>query len=169
MLDTDCALATGAQLNQSDDYKLEVVSVRVMTDEESSRIAGPDFIGADVLVRLRLSATGRDLFFYGFEHIKKPIGYSIKWEGDEKVWVYPIAGKNSHRTSPGIEALRKLVPTGWFKLEKGKTVEWEVLDGTGSAEEKHGTSAFIKFLPAEKPVEIFTDSYRVPSRPAVKP
>lgn len=145
---------------------MEIVSVKALTEAESTKIAGPDFIGADVLVRLRLSAVNRDLFFSGFRQLKIPVGFRIKWEGDEKIWLAPDAGVHGQRKSPGIEGLR--VPVEWFKLEKGKSLEWQLMDDTGGAGELHGESTFIKFLPDDAPIEIFSDFYRVPPPVASK-
>ena len=156
-------LATAPQRDQND-FKFEIVFVKALNEPERTRIAGPDFIGADVQVRLRLSALSRDLFYSGFRQLKLPVGYRIKWEGSKKVWLAawlePDAGVQGRRKSPGIEGLR--VPAEWFKLEKGKTIEWDLMDGTDSAGEWHGESTFIKCQPDEKPIEIFSDSYKVP-------
>jgi len=54
------------------------------------------------------------------------------------------------------------LPTSWVPLAAGKTVEWEILDGTGDSGQKHGTSVFVRFLPDENPVEIFSEPYVVP-------
>ncbi len=61
------------------------------------------------------------------------------------------------------------LPTAWLHLDKGKSIEFEVLDGTGSAGEKHGKSAFVRLLPDEKPVEIFSESHVVPAGTRTKP
>jgi hypothetical protein len=159
-------LANAPQRNQSDNFKFEIVSVKALNEVESKRIAGPDFIGADVLVRLRLSATDRDLFFSGFRQLKIPVGYRIKWEGDQKIWLAPEAGVHGQRKSPGIGGLRLSVE--WCKVEKGKTIEWELMDGTDSVGETHGESTFIKFQLDDKPIEIFSDSYQVPAPVASK-
>src|SRR5260370_742721 len=127
-----------------------------MSDKESTKIAGPDFIGADVLVRLRLSAASRDISFYAATFNKEPIGHRTKWSADGKMQVYPIGAKEAKEVSRGIGDMGRVgLPTAWLPLAAGKTVEWEVLDGTGDAGEKHGTSVFVRFLPDETPVEIF--------------
>ena len=170
-----CLLITGALAptvpsNQLGDIKFEVISVKVMSDKESTKIAGPDFIGANVLVRLRLSAAIRDISFFAVKFNKEPIGHRTKWFGDGKMQVYPIGAKVAREVSPGIGDMGRVgLPTAWFPLAAGKTVEWEVLDGTGDVGEKHGTSVFVRFLPDETPVEIFTGPYVVPAAPRTKP
>jgi hypothetical protein len=52
---------------------------------------------------------------------------------------------------------------------RGKEFEFEILDGTGDAGAKHGTGAFVKLLPDETPVEIFSESYVVPAAEVAKP
>lgn len=163
-------LTVAVPRNQPNGFKFEVISVRVMSDQESAKVAGPDFVGADVLVRFRLSASSQDISFYGFEYNKKPIGHQTKWSRDGKMRVYPIGTKEGKAASPGIGDLRSFgSPTAWFHLDAGKSVEFEVLDGTSSAREKHGTSAFVRFLPDETPVEIFSESYVVPAAVRTKP
>jgi hypothetical protein len=137
-----------------------------MSDQESTKIAGPDFIGADVLVRFRLATPNRHIFFYGTNYDKKPIGHRTAWSSDGKMRVYPLGAKEAEDVSPGIGDLSRLgLPMSWFPLAKGKSVEFEVLDGTGNAGEKHGASAFVRFAPNEIPVEVFSESYVVPARP----
>jgi hypothetical protein len=80
--------------------------------------------------------------------------------------VYPLGAKEAKNESPGIGDLANLgLPMSWFSLGGAKSVEFEVLDGTSSAGEKHGASAFVKFPPDETPVEVFSESYTVPARP----
>jgi hypothetical protein len=152
--------------NHGNDIKCEVVSVKIMSDEESTKVAGRDFIGADVLVRFRLSTPRRSISFYGTNYDKKPIGHRTKWFSDGKMCVYPLGAKETKNESPGIGDLANLgLPMSWFSLGEAKSIEFEVLDGTSSAGEKHGASAFVKFPPDETPVEVFSESYTVPARP----
>ena len=163
------ALAAAVPRNQSNEIKFEVISAKVMTSEESTKIAGPDFIGADVLVRLRLSAPTCDISFYGLEYNRKPIGHRIKWSEEGKMLIYPIPGKEAKVDSPRIDDLRtRGLPGKWFHLDAEKAVEWEVLDGTRGSGERHGTNAFVRFLPNERPVEVFSDSYLVPEPSTLK-
>ena len=156
--------------NQPGNIKLEVISVKVMSDKESTKIAGPDFIGADVLVRVRLSAASRDISFYAVKFNKEPIGHRTKWSEDGKMQVYPIGAKEPKEVSRGIGDMDRVgLPSGWFPLAAGKTVEWDVLDGTGEAGEKHGTSVLVRLLPDEMPVEVFTGPYEVPPASRTKP
>jgi hypothetical protein len=164
-----CLLIAGAVSpmvpgTQPGDIQLEVISVKVMSDKERTKIAGPDFIGGDVLVRLRLSAASREMSFYAAKFNKEPIGHRTKWSGDGQMQVYQIGAKEAKEVSPGIDDMGRVgLPTAWFPLAAGKTVEWEILDDTGDAGHKHGTSVFIKLLPDEAPVEIFSAPYVVPA------
>jgi len=161
------ALSQKVPSTQSGSVKLEVVSVKVMSDKESTKIAGPDFIGADVLVRLRLSAPSRAISFYAVRFNREPIGHRTEWSANGEMLVYAIGAKEPEKTSAGIGDMSRMgLPTAWVPLAAGKTVEWDFLDGTGDAGQKHGTSVFVRFLPDETPVEIFSDPYVVPGRPA---
>jgi hypothetical protein len=164
------ALTAAVPRNQPNGIKFEVISVKVMSNEESTKIAGPDFIGADVLVRLRLSASRGDISFYALKYNKKPIGHRTEWSSAGEMWVHPIGAKKAKEVSPGIGGLGRVgLPTAWFPLDAGTTVECEVLDGTSNTGEKHGTSAFVRFLPDETPVEIFSEPYLVPAAAPTKP
>jgi hypothetical protein len=163
------ALAPAAPRTQPNTVKFEVISVKVMSDEERKKVAGPDYIGATVLVRLRLSASSGDFSYYGFEFNKNPIGHRTVWSSDGKMLVYPTRGE-ARDASPGMADLPTLgMPTAWLHLAAGKKFEFEILDGTGDAGARHGTSAFVKFLPDETPVEIFSESYVTPTAPGAKP
>jgi hypothetical protein len=151
---------------QPNDIKLKVISVKIMSDQESTKIAGPDFIGADVLVRFRLASPSRSISFYGTNYDKKPTGHRTTWSSDGQIRVYPLGAKEAKDVSPGIGDLGGLgLPISWFPLDAGKSVEFEVLDGTSNAGEKHGASAFVRLSHNETPVEIFSESYVVPPRP----
>jgi hypothetical protein len=85
------------------------------------------------------------------------------WSGDGKTLVYPTHGE-AKEVSPGTADLPTCgMPAAWLQLAAGKKFEFEILDGTSSAGAKHGTSAFVKLLPDETPVEIFSESYVVPA------
>ena len=160
------ALAVTLPRNQPTDTKCEVIAVKIMSDQESTKIAGPDFIGADVLVRFRLTAPSRDISFYGTNYDKKPAGHRTMWSSEGKMRVYPVGAKEAKDVSAGIGDLDKLgLPMSWFSLAAGKSIEFEILDGTSNAGKKHGASAFVRFQPDEIPVEIFSESYVVPAHP----
>jgi hypothetical protein len=159
-------LTLAAPQNQPDDIKCEIVSVRIMSEKESTTIAGPDFIGADVLVRFRLSTSNRNIFFYGYNYNKKPGGHRTKWSDQGKMKVCPLGVKVCDDFSPGLRDLLALgLPMSWIPLNAGKTIEFEILDGTGSAGEKHGATVFVRLSPTDLPMEIFSDPYVVPVRP----
>ena len=78
--------------------------------------------------------------------------------------VYPLNAKQARGTSPGISDLDRLgMPMSWFQLDAGKSVEFEVLDGTGRARVKDGASAFVRLSADETPIEIFSESCVVPA------
>lgn len=164
------ALAAGVPRTQPSAIKFEIISVRVMSDEESKKVAGPDYIGANVLVRARLSALGGDISYYGFKFNKNPIGHRTMWSSDDKMLVFPTREVKAKEVSPGMSDLITWgMPTAWLHLAAGKTFEFEILDGTGDAGAKHGTSAFVKLLPDETPVEVFSEPYLVPAAAIAKP
>ncbi len=164
------ALASAVPHTQPNGVKFEVISVKVMSDEESSKIAGPDYLGANVLVRLRLSALSGDLSYYAFQFNKNPIGHRTMWSSDGKMLVYPTGEAKAKEVSPGMSDLITFgMQTAWLHLDAGKKFEFEILDGTGDAGAKHGTSAFVKLLPDETPVEVFSESYVVPATAVAKP
>jgi hypothetical protein len=160
------AVMVGA-CTQSPNAQLRVTAVRVMSSEEHTKIAGPDFIGADVLARFSLSAPSRDISFYGCEFNKKPLGHTTVWSRDGDMRVNRFSRRNEPtRVSPGIDDVNCFgLPMSWVPLRVGEVVEFDSLDGTGSAGDKHGVSVFVKLTPNEAPIEIFSAPYVVPGSP----
>jgi len=144
--------------------KFQVVSTRVLSAREAAE-RSTDFIGADVVVRLRLSSAEEGFYFYTAVGDIVPVGYSIRMTPRRAEWLNRIAGHSDAQTSPGIEGLNSLVPCEW-RLISGHSrpaIEWEVLDSSSAAGEKHAFTAFIRKTDKDKPVEIFSDSYIVPA------
>ena len=165
------ATVMAAACTKSPSVQLKVTAVRVMSNEDQIKIAGPDFIGADVLARFSLSAPSREISFYGCEFNKKPLGHSTVWSRDGEIRVNSFSRRSEPtRVSPGIDDVNCFgLPTSWFPLRAGEVVEFDSLDGTGSAGEKHGVSVFIKLTPNEAPIEIFSAPYIVPAALVKKP
>jgi hypothetical protein len=165
------ATVMAAACTKSPSVQLKVTAVRVMSDEEQIKIAGPDFIGADVLARFTLSAPSREISFYGCEFNKKPLGHSTVWSRDGEMRVNSFSRRSEPtRVSPGIDDVNCFgLPTSWFPLRAGEVVAFDSLDGTGSAGEKHGVSVFIKVTPNKAPIEIFSAPYIVPAALVRKP
>src|SRR5271168_4980420 len=112
------------QPTEPSSVKFEVISIRVMSDEEGKKVAGSDYIGADVLVRVRLSALSRDISYFGFEFNKNPIGHRTVWSSDGKMLVSPTRGE-AKEASPGMADLPTLgMPTAWLHLAAGKKFEF---------------------------------------------
>lgn len=141
-----------------------VVSVRVLSDKEATQRSG-DFIGPDVAVRLRLSCTDRGFYFYALKGAAIPLGYTVKMTDKGPLWLAGRSGKEP--ISPGIQQLTFGMPGSWNLLPAGArpAIEWEELDSTSLAGEKHARTAFIKRAEQETPIEIMSDSYAVPSKP----
>lgn len=144
--------------------KFQVVSTKVLSAREAAD-RSPDFIGADVVVRLRLSSAEEGFYFYTAVGDIVPVGYSIRITPRGPEWLNRISGHSDSQTSPGIEGLNALVPCEW-RLISGHShpaIEWEVLDSSSAAGEKHAFTAFIRKTGKDKPVEILSDSYVVPT------
>jgi hypothetical protein len=144
--------------------KFQIVSTKVLSAREAAD-RSPDFIGTDVVVRLRLSSVEEGFYFYTAVGDIVPVGYSIRITPRGPEWLNRIPGHSDAQTSPGIEGLNTLVPCEW-RLISGHSrpaIEWEVLDSSSAAGEKHAFTAFIRRTAKDKPVEIFSDSYTVPS------
>lgn len=144
----------------------EVVSVRVLTDKEAAD-RSPDFVGPNVSVRLRLSCSGEGFYFYTWGDDITPRGYSVKLTANGVVWRQGRPGAAESLTSPGIEKLDALVPGVW-RLMSGHlrpALEWEELDSTKFAGEKHAFTAFVRWSQKDKPAEIVSAAYVVPAGP----
>lgn len=161
------AVVMAAACTKSPSVRLKVITVRIMSSEEQTKIAGPDFIGANVLARFSLSAPRREISFYGCGFDKKPLGHSTVWSRDGEMRVNSFSRRGEPtRVSPGIGDVNCFgLPTSWFPLRAGEVVEFDSLDGTGSAGEKHGVSVFVKLTSNDAPIEIFSEPYVVPGSP----
>jgi hypothetical protein len=148
--------------------KLEVVSVRVLSEKESlDRL--PDVISSypRVAVRLRLSVGPSGIYLYTSSRWLAPFGYQVKWVNDKPVWLYGKPGENEHASSPGLEKAAEGIPAVWLGLSGHlrPAIEWEELDSTAQAGEKHAFTVFIKEREKDHPKEIISESYVVPSGP----
>lgn len=140
----------------------QVVSVRVLDDKEASKRA-PDFLGSDVAVRLRISPEGRSFYFYTLKGAIFPVGYAVKLTEHDTVW---LAGRSgAEKSSPGLQQLTLGMPGSWNLLSGGgrPSLEWEELDSTLFAGEKHARTIFIKLHENDKPVEVTSNPYVVPA------
>src|SRR2546426_9182408 len=161
-------LAVSKQLAHSQAFlpqgaKFQVVSTKVLSEREAAD-RSPDFIGADVVVRLRLSSSGEGFYIYTAAGDIVPVGYSVQITPKGPVWRNKMPDHSDAQTSPGIEKLNALVPCEW-RLVSGHArpaIEWEVLDSSSSAGERHAYTAFIRRTDKDKPIEIISDSYLVP-------
>jgi hypothetical protein len=146
--------------------KFEVVSVRVLSDQEAADRT-KDFIGPNVAVRLRLSCSNSGFYYYTWGDNIAPLGYSVKLTDSGLVWLNKMPGHTDPRSSPGIEKLNAFVPGVWRLMfgHSRSAVEWEELDSTSLSGEKHAFTAFIKVGEKDKPTEIVSDSYVVPAGP----
>ncbi len=140
----------------------QVVSVRVLGDKEASTRA-PDFLSSNVAVRLRISCMDRGFYFYALKGAAIPVGYAVKLTDQGSVWLGGRSG--AEKSSPGLQQLTFGMPGSWDLLPAGArpTIEWEELDSTSFAGEKHARTIFIKLRESDKPVEVVSDSYVVPA------
>jgi hypothetical protein len=150
----------GSGTSAPDGVKLEILSVRIMSESEELRLC-PDCFGHDVAVRLRLSTTKGGFYFYAFNRDAEPLGYTVKNTDHGYVWLY---GKELP-SSPGIEEMKKLYHdrVTWNICPRHGAIEWEETDTTGYAGQKHAFTVFVKKDEKDKPSELISDSYVVPA------
>jgi hypothetical protein len=165
------AVATEPSLGQHPPpagVKFEVISVRVLNDKETAERT-VDYISLKplVVVRLRLSVGSSGLYLYAFSGGISPVRYQVKWVGGKLVWLYGKPEENEHPASPGLEKATHRIPAVWLVLSghERPALEWEELDSTAQAGEKHAFTVFIKERENDRPKEIISESYVVPSVP----
>jgi hypothetical protein len=149
--------------------KLEVISVRVLSPKEEAE-RSPNYIGPNVAVRLRLSSSGTGFFLYSYSDTIAPVGYLVKLLNSKTVWLYGKPGENEHSSSPGIEKATFGARGAWLLVSghDRPAIEWEVLDSTRFAGEKHAFTVFIKEREGAEPREIISEPYIVPAPPSPK-
>jgi hypothetical protein len=156
-----CVLLS-AQQPPPDGVKFEVVSVRVLTDKEAAE-RSPDFVGPNIAIRLRLSAAAHGLSFYAWRNSTAPAGYKVQLTDQGTAWLYGKSGTEKRATSPGLKAVLFGSSGEWITLPAHAAVEWEELDSTSFAGEKHAFTAFIKQRDSGEPEEVMSDAFAVPS------
>ena len=146
--------------------KLQVLSVRVLTKNESHSITGDEvWTTPAVAIRLRLSlsesAPGIHLYTWPGDMV--PLGYTIKYSDGGFSWFYKEKGeKDWASSSPGIQPLTSGFAGNWSLLHPGMAVEWEKIDNTAYAGERHAYTIFIKTTEGGAPVEVFSNPVVVP-------
>lgn len=151
-----------AQQPPPDGVKFEVVSIRVLSSEEAAE-RSPDFVGPNVAIRLRLSTKAHGISFYGWKNSVVPAGYGVQRTDQGIAWLYRKGGTDKQSSSPGLKAVLFGSTGEWITLPAQSAVEWEILDSTSFAGEKHGLTAFIKQRDRDEPVEVISDTFTVPS------
>ena len=151
-----------AQQALPEGVKFEVVSVRVLDDKDAAQ-RSPDFLGPNIAIRLRLSATARGLDFYAWKNSVIPAGYKVQRTNGGVVWLYGKGGTERRASSPGLSAVLFGSAGEWVTLPAHSAIEWEELDSTAFAGEKHAFTAFLKQRNSDQPLEIFSDSFAVPA------
>jgi hypothetical protein len=154
-----------AQQSPPDGVKFEVVSIRVLSDKQAAE-RSPDFVGPNIAIRLRLSASAHGLSFYGWKNSTVPAGYKVQRTDQGVSWLYGKGGTEKKATSPGLKAVLFGSTGEWITLPAHAAVEWEELDSTSFAGEKHAFTAFIKPGDSGEPEEITSDTFTVPSSAA---
>jgi hypothetical protein len=145
------------------DIKFQVLSVRVLNMEQS-RAATRDEIWTtpSVIVRLRLTSTRSGVYFYAFPGDIEPLGYMVKDTASGRLWMYfAEKGSQGSQSSPGIKPLTSGLPGAWLLMSAGTAIEWEVIDNTAFAGERHAHTAFVKRGDAV-PIEVTSEYYTVP-------
>jgi hypothetical protein len=159
-------LVTGALLSAQqsppDGVKFEVVSVRVLSDKEAAQ-RSPDFVGPNMAIRLRLSAAAHGISFYGWRNSIVPAGYKVQRTDQGITWLYGKSGTEKRASSPGLKAVLFGSTGEWITLPAHSAVEWEELDSTSFAGEKHAFTAFIKQRDNGEQGEVVSDIFAVPS------
>jgi hypothetical protein len=155
-------LATAQQL-MPEGVKFEIVSVRVLSDREAAG-RSPDFVGPNIAVRLRLSCSAHGLSFYGWRNSVVPAGYKVQQTDGGTAWLYGRGGTKKRTSSPGLETVLFGSTGEWITLPAHSAVEWEELDSTSFAGEKHAFTAFLKQHDKEHPSEVISDAFVVPPK-----
>ncbi len=150
-----------AQQVAPEGVKIEVVSVRIMNDREAAE-RSPDFIGPNIVVRLRLSSSTHGISFYGWKNSAIPAGYRVQQTDKGLVWLYGRGGTEKKPSSPGLESVLFGSRGDWIILPAHAAVEWEELDSTLFSGERHAFTAFLRRTSTENPSEIVSDFFIVP-------
>ena len=142
--------------------KFEVLSARILSSSEAvSR--SPDYLGANVVVRLRLSnPTTEGFYFYTWERSVVPQGFKVKQIDSGRLWLYGKPG-DERTFSPGVGRVTSGFPGVWAVLPPNSAIEWEELDSTHFGGEKHAFTCFMKIRENDRPVEIFSEWFEVPT------
>jgi hypothetical protein len=106
----------------------------------------------------------RGLAFYGWKNSAIPAGYKVQLAEHGVSWFYGKGGTETKAASPGLQAVLFGSTGEWITLPAHSAVEWEELDSTSFAGEKHAFTAFVKQRDADQPLEEFSDSFTVPSK-----
>lgn len=151
-----------AQQAPPEGVKFEVVSVMILSNKEAAD-RSPDFVGPNIAIRLRLSTTTQGLVFYGWKNSAVPAGYKVQRTDQGISWLYGKGGTEKRASSPGLKAVLFGSAGEWITLPAHSAIEWEELDSTSFAGEKHAFTAFLKRRDTDQALEIFSDSFTVPS------
>ncbi len=143
--------------------KFEIVSVRALGDEEAAE-RSPDFVGPNVAVRIRLSTASHGVSFYSWKNSAIPTGYTVELSASGFVWLSGSGGQKKTGVSPGIQGVLFGTAGEWITLPAYSSVEWELLESTEYAGQKHAFTVFLKQRTADKPTELISDAFVVPSK-----
>jgi hypothetical protein len=161
-----CApLATQELIN--DGIKIEVISVSVLSREEA-RKRSPDFIDPDVVVRLRLSTSDSGLEVYTSKYDMIPASYRVQKEASNFVWLFGKGGSQKNASSPGIGSVLLGSKGRWVILPPRSAIEWEEIDFTSFAGEKHAFTIYIKQKSNQREHEVFSEVFVVPASKLIK-
>lgn len=158
------AYAQEPQMTSRDGVKLEVLSVRRMTEEETLKRSPGDVIGLDLIVRLRLSCSTNGVYILTTSkpvHLM-PEGHAVKVTNTGLVWRYGTLTGGESAVSPGSRRICGEVPCEWVRLSAHSALEWEKLDVSAETDEVRAFTVFIRNSPQSEEREIVSTSFNAP-------
>jgi hypothetical protein len=156
--------AASAMQRPPNGLKLQILSLRVLDMDESHRLTRDEvWTTPSVIVRLRLSVADTGVYVFSWPRDLAPLGYKVKYTEAGTVWFFYEKSEGKWKaTSPGVKPLTDGFEGMWSLLRPGMAVEWEKVDNTTYAGERHAFSIFVKNNDRDEPIEIFSDPYVVP-------
>lgn len=140
----------------------EVLSVRRLGSVEAAE-RSPDFVGPNVAVRLRLSASKQGINFYTWKNSAIPSGYKVQLRESRVFWLYGESGTERRNLSPGLKSVLYGSVGEWMTLPSNCAVEWEELDSTSFGNETHAFTVFVRADGGDDPKEIMSNTFLVPA------
>jgi hypothetical protein len=153
-----------SQMAPRDGVRLEVVSVRPLSEEEALKRSPGDVSGLDVVVRLRLSCSTNGVYILTTSnplHLM-PEGHAVKITKRGLVWRYGTLTGGEAAFSPGSRRVCGDLPCEWVRLPAHSALEWEKLDVSAASDEVRAFTVFIKGSSQGGEREIVSTSFNAP-------